>query len=191
MIRVTVALKLVVVAVAAILFLTFSRLTMSLLIPEAIGILLVAFGITMRYKPASVLGLFVDLVVVALSVEIVTLTETDIWLTSVLGLLIPTCLLAWSSLLSESDDAYVLRLRTPSFAIAACSTVAISVSVPLIVMISGVVFPAFPMTMSTLAETSIVFLVLAALSLMLLRSPEEAAVHESSGESADEARGAA
>jgi hypothetical protein len=173
MIRVTTTLKFVVVVAAAALFLTFSRLTLALLVPGTIGIALVIFGIAMRYKPASVLGLFVTLVVVALSLEIETLTDTDLWMSSIFGFLVPTCLLAWSSLLSENDETYELRFRTRAFVVASCSGVALAAAVPAVAASSGMAFPTMRMTLSTLAEISILFLVMAVMSLTLIRSQEE------------------
>ena len=173
MMRVTTPMKLVMVIVAAALFLTFSRLTLVLLVPALVGVLLVSFGIIVRYKPASVLGLFVCLAVVAIATEIDTLTETSVWLTSVFGILVPTCLLTWSCLLAENEDAYPLRLKTGAFMVALGSLTAVAAAVPVVAVSVGVALPAVSSTLSTLAQASMVFLIIAAMSLMALRSPSD------------------
>ena len=175
MIRLTAGLKIAVTVAAAALFLTFSNLSFSLLLPGAIGIALVLFGIIIGYRPVAVLGLFVDLCVAALSIEIRTLVDMDVWQTSVLGLLLPTALLAWSALLSEYTDSYDIRFRTKAFANAFGVAVLFAVAVPVVTAVFGIVLPSSAGTISTMAEIYILFMVIAVTVLLATWSKEDAA----------------
>ncbi|UCE91285.1 MAG: hypothetical protein JSV90_07700 [Methanobacteriota archaeon] len=172
MIKASVGLKMTVAMAAAALFLTFSNLSFSLLVPGAVGVVLVLFGIIIRYRPAAMLGLFVDLSVAALSIDIVTLADMDVWQTSVLGLLLPTSLLAWSALLSEDTDSYVIRFRTRAFATALAVGALFAVTIPVSAAIIGTAVPSAVNTISTMAEVSILFTVVAVTALVAVRSGE-------------------
>lgn len=180
MIRASPWLKVVMTIAAAALFLTFSNLSFSLLVPGAIGIVLVLFGIAIGYRPAAVLGLFVDLAVAGLSIEIVTMVDVDVWQTSVLGLLLPTSLLAWSALLSEETDGYEIHLRTRAFATALGVGVLFAVAVPVSIALFGVLMPSVSNTLSTMAEISILFTIVAITALIATWPREEPAISESS-----------
>ncbi|UCE45336.1 MAG: hypothetical protein JSU93_00060 [Methanobacteriota archaeon] len=173
MIRISMGLKVVMVVISAALFLTFSRLSISLLVPGAIGIALVLFGIVLEYRPAAVLGLFVGLSVAALSIEIVTMTDVAIWQTAILGLFVPTSLLAWSAFLSERSDSYEMRLRTRPFATALVIGAVFAVSLPVTVALTSILFPAMGNSMSTMAEISLLFVVIAVTALISTWSKEE------------------
>jgi hypothetical protein len=151
---------------AAALFLTFSNLSFSLLVPGAIGIVLVLFGIAIGYRPAAVVGLFVDLAVAGLSIEIVTMVDVDVWQTSVLGLLLPTSLLAWSALLSEETDSYEIHLRTRAFAAAFGVGVLFAAAIPVSIALIGILLPSVANTLSTMAEISILFTIVAITALI-------------------------
>ncbi|MDH3365828.1 MAG: hypothetical protein OEM29_07515 [Thermoplasmata archaeon] len=174
MIRASVGLKVAMAIAAAALFLTFSRLSFSLLVPGAIGIALVLLGIALEYRPAAVVGLFIDLAVAALSIEIVTLVEVDVWQTSILGLLLPTSLLAWSALLSEDTDNYEIRLRTGAFATALAVGVLFAVAMPLSFALASILLPAVVNTFSTMAEISILFIIVSVAALVATWSRENA-----------------
>ena len=175
MTRATVGLKIAVTAVAAGLFLTFSNLSFSLLLPGAVGIALVLFGIIIGYRPVAVLGMFVDLCVAALSTEIRTLVDMDVWQTSVLGLLLPTSLLAWSALLSEDTDSHAIHFRTKAFAGAFVAAVVFAVAVPVSTALVGVLLPSAAGTISTMAEISILFTVVAVTALAVTWSKDDVA----------------
>ena len=166
MIRSTTGLKIVVVIVAAALFLAFSRLSFSLLVPGAIGIALVLFGVIIGYRPAAVLGLFVDLAVAGLSTEINSLVSFDVWQTSILGLLLPTTLLAWSALLAEDTEGSVIHLRTRAFSMALAVAVLFATAVPLSVASMSIFLPGVANTLSTMAEISLLFVVIAVIALL-------------------------
>lgn len=178
MIRASAGLKVAMVIAAAALFLTFSRLSFSLLVPGAIGIALVLFGIAVGYRPAAVFGLFVDLAVAAMSIEIVTMVDMDVWQTSILGLLIPTSLLAWSALLSEDTDNYAIRFRTAAFATALAVGVLFAIAIPLSVAVTSLLLPAVVNTLSTMAEISLLFMIIAVTILIATRSREDSASGE-------------
>jgi len=175
MMRASASVKVGVAIVAAALFLTFSRLSFSLLVPGAIGIALVLLGIALEYRPAAVVGLFIDLAIAALSIEIVTLVDMDVWQTSILGLLLPTSLLAWSALLSEDTDNYEIRLRTGAFAIASVVGVLFAIAVPLAFVLASIFLTAGANALSTMAEISILFVVIVVITLIATWSREDAA----------------
>lgn len=175
MMRATAGLKAAVAVAAAVLFLTFGNLSLSLLLPEMIGVALVLFGIIIGYRPAAVLGLFVCLCVAALSIEISTLVDIDVWQTSVLGLLLPTSLLAWSALLSEDADIYDIHLRTAAFGSALAVAILLAVAVPVSVALIGFALPSAASTISTMAEISILFTIIAATALLAMRPMKESA----------------
>lgn len=175
MIRATAGLKAAVAVAAAALFLTFTNLSLSLLVPGVIGVALVLFGIIVGYRPSAVLGLFVCLCVAALSIEIMTLVDMDVWQTSILGLLLPTSLLAWSALLSEDADIYDIRLRTAAFAAALSVAILFAVAVPVSVAFIGLVLPSAASTVSTMAEISILFTIIAVTALLAMRFKEDSA----------------
>jgi hypothetical protein len=174
MIRASAGVKVGVTIVAAALFLTFSSLSFSLLVPGTIGIALVLLGIALGYRPAAVVGLFIDLAIAALSIEIVTLVDMDVWQTSVLGLLLPTSLLAWSALLSEDTDNYDIRLRTSAFAVASVVGALFAIAVPLAFLLASVFLSAGANALSTMAEISIMFVVIAVTALIATWPTEDA-----------------
>ena len=175
MIQVAIWLKIAVTAAAAALYMTFSNLSFSLLLPGVIGIALVMFGIIIGYRPVAVLGLFVDICVAALSIEIRTLVDLDVWQTSVLGLLLPTSLLAWSALLSEDVEGHGIHFRTRAFASAFVVAAIFVLAVPVSAAIVGIVLPSIAGTISTMAEISIMLSVIAMTALLATWSREDAA----------------
>ncbi len=182
MIRVSVGFKIAVALVAAALFLMFSRLSFSLLVPGTIGIALVLLGIALEYRPAAFVGMLIDLTVAALSIEIVTLVEMDVWQTSLLGLLLPTSLLAWSALLSEDTDVYDIRLRTGAFAAACATGVVLAIATPLTYVLATFFLPAGANAMSTMAEISVLFVTIAVIAMIATWS-DGAGSSENAGES--------
>ncbi|UCE45942.1 MAG: hypothetical protein JSU93_03500 [Methanobacteriota archaeon] len=182
MIRATMNLKIIVVIVSAALLLAFSRLSLSLLVPEVIGLALILFGIVISYRPAAVLGLFITLSVAALSAEITTLADIDIWQTSILGLLVPTSLLAWAALLSEQSESYDIRLWSRPLALALFIGAAIAVAVPLAVVVIALVSPSSADSLSTMAEISLLFVVISVVALVLTL-PDDAKSSDGVGES--------
>ena len=173
MTRATAGLKIVIAAVAAALFMAFGNLSLYLLLPGATGIALVLFGIIIGYRPVAVLGLFVNLCIAALSIEIRTLVSMDVWQTSVLGLLLPTSLLAWSALLSEDTDGYGVRLRTKAFANAFVVATIFALAVPISTVVAGIVRPSAVGTISTMAEISLLFTAIAVTVLLATWSRED------------------
>lgn len=178
MIRASMGFKVALVIVSAALFLTFSRLSLSLLVPGAIGVALVLFGIVIGYRPAAVLGLLVDLVVAALSIEITTMANVDVWQTSILGLLLPTALLAWAALLSEDGAGSEIRFRTSAFGIALVAGVTFALVLPVSMALMRVIFPDMAATLSTMAEISILFVVVAVVAVALTWPTNEESLAE-------------
>ncbi|UCE80720.1 MAG: hypothetical protein JSV94_06150 [Methanobacteriota archaeon] len=173
MTRTSKGLKVAMAIISAALFLTFSRLSFSLLVPGAIGIALVIFGIVLEYRPAAVLGLFVSLSVAALSIEIVTMADVSTWQTTMLGLFAPTSLLAWSAFLSERSDSYEIRLRTRPFVTALVIGAVFAVALPATIALTNIMYPVAGNSMSTMAEISLLFVIIAVTALISIWSKEE------------------
>lgn len=178
MIRTSLGFKIAMVMVAAALLLTFCRLSFSLLVPEVIGIALVLLGIVLGYRPAAVFGLFVDLAVAALSIEIVSMADVDVWQTAILGLLLPTSLLAWCALLSEDTDSYAIRFRTGAFASAFAAGMLFAIAIPVSVAVTSIFLPTLINTISTMAEISILFIIIAVTVLIVTRPREDSVLDE-------------
>ena len=172
MIRASTGLKIAVAAVSSALFLIFCELSISLLVPGTVGAALVLFGIAIGYRPAAILGLFVELAVAALSVEITTLSNVNIWQTSVIGLLVPTSLLTWSVFLAEQTDSYEIRLKTRPFASALSVGIVFAVAVPVAVVLTSLVSPRIGDTLPTMVEISLLFVVLSVTTLALMHAGE-------------------
>ncbi len=178
MIRASLGFKTALVIVSAALFLTFSRLSLSLLVPGAIGMALVLFGIVIGYRPAAVLGLLVGLIVAALSIEITTVADVAVWQTSILGLLLPTALLAWSALLSEDTAGSVIRFRTSAFVVAVVTGVTFAIVLPVSIALMRIILPGMATTLSTMAEISLLFVMVAVIAVGLTWPRDEGPLAE-------------
>ena len=172
MIRASTGFKIAVAAVSSALFLIFCELSISLLVPGTVGAALVLFGIAIGYRPAAVLGLFVELAVAALSVEITTLSNVNIWQTSVIGLLVPTSLLTWSVFLAEQTDSYRIDLKTRPFAAALSVGTIFAITVPVAVVLTSFVSPRIADTLPTMVEISLLFVVVSVATLALMHAGE-------------------
>lgn len=154
-------------AVAAML--AFSQVNPGILLASILGAGLVMIGLASYYRPASVAGLVIAAGSAAISNNPGSLAEVPSWLNAVLGLLVPTYVLAWVALTSGAEESYELMIRSKASAYTVMFMLACLLSVPVASLVVGALYPSFSVAMSPMAEIAIMLLV-ATVGVILLTS---------------------
>ncbi len=167
--------KMVLALAAILVMLVFSQMNAGTLLAASVGAVLIMLGISMYYRPASVVGLMVTAAAVAISSNPGSLTEVPSLLAAVIGLLIPLYLLTWATLSSGSQEPGELRFRSRASLYTIIFMSACSVSVPIWVLLLGIVSPRISMAVSLLTEIAIVLAVATAgIILITAQAPKKA-----------------
>ena len=152
--------------------LVFSRMSSYSLFVLAFGALIMLIAFASYYRPAALFGLFIVAISATMSMQIDTLIETGPLIAVAVGMLIPMTLLTLFALSSESDGENGYLQRRPVFVGAAYIGCCL-MSVPVVIAVTGLVFPHMSLRFYGMMEISILLMVSAVLAIALTsRDPE-------------------
>ena len=153
-------------AIAVVDLLVFSRLTGFSILTAALGSVMILLGIAYNDRQASALGLLVISVVAAASITITTLTDVSTVLTAFLGLLLPLFLLAYIALSAEEGEAPPPLARRPVLVSVGYMT-GCTLSAPIVVLLLSVLIPGVALRVETMTEMGIILVTATALGIAL------------------------
>lgn len=153
-------------AIAVVAVLVFSRLTGFTILTAALGSVMIALGIAYNNRQASALGLLVVSVVAAASITITTLTDVSTVLTALLALLLPLFLLAYIALSAEEGEAPPPLARRPVLVSVGYMTGCI-LSAPIVVLLLSVLTSGVALRIVTMTEMGIILVTATALGIAL------------------------
>jgi len=143
------------------LLLVFSGMTVETLAAFSFGAAIMLMGLVVYYRLAAVVGMLVTTTSAACCMTLGTMTEVRLILASLLGLVLPAAMLAWLAMTAESGS----RFRPPGvdkpFILSGLYLLLCIVSVPLVVTVTGLMFPSMVSRLEGFAEISVVLLVAA------------------------------
>jgi hypothetical protein len=167
--------RIAVFALAVAALLVFSRMTTEAFAALSFGATIMLLGMAVYYRLAAVVGMLVMTTSVACCASIDTLTEVSMVFTSLLGLVLPSALLAWLAVTTDTGAAFRLPRMERPFALAGLYVLLCVFSVPLVLAITGLAYPSVVSRLEGLAEVSIVLLVVAIGAVALsLEEPDRA-----------------
>lgn len=156
------------VALAVLDMIIFSRITASLIFVAGAGTALIVLGISYTNRLSAFGGLVMVVGAVAASVQITTLLLMSEVLTALLGLLLPTLVLAFLSL-SANEETFEASLQARPTVLSLAFAMLCLWSVPIVSMAVGLLLPTVTMRITETAEISIVMITLVAGALLLTR----------------------
>ena len=136
------------------------------LLAISIGAMTIVFGIVYAYKPAAISGLLIVAIAAGVSIQIPTLTELGYVAMTILGLLIPILVLFWLCFADEEGEAQVPVARPTLWAVAFAVTCMLSV--PVFVLVVGLVAPALSISLAIMTEIAVILLTATALGITML-----------------------
>jgi len=154
------AVYIILVAISTAAMLVFASLDFGAIIAVLAGAVLVVAGLLNSYKPAAVVGMLLASIGAASAIQINTLTEASTLVTAIIGLFLPVIVLSWLALSAE-EEIEIRIGRRPSLVTSAYAIVCLF-SVPIVVLIGGLIQPAIATRISTMTELAIALFVSAA-----------------------------
>lgn len=120
---------------------------------------LLMLGLWTMFRIASIAGFLIMTGISALFMDLDTMTDVQNVVFAVVGLFVPSLAAAWAALTAEDEHGHVLNLRTRAVAIAAIYGIVCMISVPIVMILSGVVMPSISSEVPVMVEIAILLLV--------------------------------
>lgn len=176
--------RLVLAIVAVVDMMLFSSGDSLSLLGFSVGMAVIVLGILYYYRPAAIAGLFIVSLVAAVTTDVPTLTEIGYLVMALLGLIAPIGALIWVCFTEEEEN--LLRVSFRPALPAVTYALACLWSVPVAVVVLGLLAPAVSAGLTVMTEMGIVLLTATTLGIAFTFRGTEAARHAEAaqGESA-------
>ncbi|OGS42564.1 MAG: hypothetical protein A3K67_03400 [Euryarchaeota archaeon RBG_16_62_10] len=138
------------------------------------GLVLILLGLSYSYRQPAAAGLLIVSATAAVSIELTTLLEIRTLMIGVLGLLVPTAVLAWISLTAK-DDPTVEETRSKRPVVLSATYGALCLlSIPIVLLVISFVSPGLSLRTTTMTEAAIMLVTaVAGGAFIMLRGPTQ------------------
>lgn len=154
--------RLTLLGAAVLDLLIFANATPAVVIAVAVGAMMMFMGMGLHYRPAAVTGMFIATLGAASAIDLTTLTLLGNLVTAMIGLLLPIAIITWIVLSSEESEDLPVDIATRQTLTAAAFGLGCLWSVPLVVMIIGLVHTGASLSITTTSEISIILITMTA-----------------------------
>ena len=152
-------LRMLIVVIAVVDILVFSKASWLILLAMGVGATTILMGILFAYRPASAIGAVIIAIGAASSIEIPNLTGVSTLLTAIFGLLIPLFILVPVATSIEQGELRSSVLKRKPAILSALYLLGCVFSVPITVFLLSLFSPELSTRSSTTTETAILLLI--------------------------------
>ena len=158
----TIALGLAVLAI-----LSLGRMSAAGILAISVGTLLLAVGLWISYRPASVFGFMTLAIGSGLAIEFESVTEFSALMSASIGILVPVSIAGWVALSSEIEESIEIRIRNRATLLTIAYTAVCVFSVPIAALIIGLTVPNLSTHMTIITEAAIMLLAISTWVIVL------------------------
>ncbi len=143
---------------AVLAILSLGRMSAAGILAISVGTLLLAVGLWISYRPASVFGFMTLAIGSGLAVDFDSVTDSSALMSAALGILVPVYITGWVALSSEIDEPIEISVRHRATLLTTAYTIVCVFSVPIGALILGLTAPNLSAHMTIITEAAIMLL---------------------------------